>query len=130
MAQTTIKAAVVDVPLVLNQMPAFIAEQEAQQKKAVALQTWVESANKQVAAQTTPLQQQALAHKLQQEYALRQQTLQQDYAKALQVIDTKLAQLIADTAKEQGFDFVFAKTALIFGGVDITPQVAQKVQKA
>lgn len=130
MAQTTIKAAVVDIPWVLNQMPAFIAEQQAQQKKAEALQAWGEAANKQVAAQPTPLQQQALAHKLQQEYMLRQQALQQDYAKALQAIDEKLELLIANTAKELGFDFVFAKTTLIFGGEDISQQVAQKIKKA
>jgi len=124
--QTNIKAAIVDIPWILKQLPSFVSAQAEQQKNVMALQEWVNSANAEINAQKDAAKQ-ALSAQFQQELAKRQQIAQQAYAQKLQQIDAEVSKMIADTASEQGFDFVFAKTTLVFGGTDISDKVAQKI---
>lgn len=125
--QTNIKAAIVDIPWILKQLPSFVSAQAEQQKNVMSLQEWVNSANAEINAQKDAAKQQALSAQFQQELAKRQQIAQQAYAQKLQQIDAEVSKMIADTASEQGFDFVFAKTTLVFGGTDISDKVAQKI---
>ena len=128
--QTNIKAAIVDIPWILKQLPSFVSAQEEQQKKVMALQQWVNSANAEINAVKDVAKQRALSAQFQQELEQRQQAIQQIYTQKLQKIDAEVSKIIADTALEQGYDFVFAKTTLIFGGTDISEKVAQKITMA
>lgn len=121
--------AVVDVPWVLAQMPSFIAARTEQQQNMQQLQQDVNNINAEIARALTQNEKQALSEKYKGAVAQRQSEIQRAYAQKLQDVDKEITKLISDTAKEQGYKFVFAKTTLIFGGTDITPAIAEKLKK-
>lgn len=125
-----VKAAIVDIQWILNNLPSFRAAQTEQQQNVAALQNWVNGVNAQIAQQTIAEEKQKMTLQGQNEFAQRQQVVQQNYAKKLQAIDAEVTKMIADTAQELGYDMVFAKTTLVYGGTDITAQVAAKIAKA
>lgn len=125
-----VKAAIVDIQWILNNLPSFSAVQAEQQQNLAALQNWAQNVNAQIAQQTVAEEKQKMILQGQNEFAQRQQAVQQNYAQKIQAIDDEVTKMIADTAKELGYDMVFAKTTLVYGGTDITAQVAAKIKRA
>ena len=60
----------------------------------------------------------SLAQKYQQELSQKQQVMQQNHLQKVQAVDANLSKLIADVAKQEKLDYVFAKGTLVFGGQD------------
>ena len=125
----TSKIAVVDVQRLVSQTPSGMALRQERQNQLVGLQQWVNSANAEINQQTDQNTKAALFQKYQQELNQRQQALQSEYAQKVQSIDAELSKLISDEAKKSGYDYVFAKGIVVFGGTDITENVAKSLKK-
>ena len=125
----TSKIAVVDVQSLVSQTPSVMALRQERQNQLVGLQQWVNSANAEINQQTDQNSKAALFQKYQQELNQRQQALQSEYAQKVQSIDAELSKLISDEAKKSGYDYVFAKGIVVFGGTDITENVAKSLKK-
>jgi len=125
----TSKIAVVDVQRLVSQTPSVMALRQERQNQLVGLQQWVNSANAEINQQTDQNTKAALFQKYQQELNQRQQALQSEYAQKVQSIDAELSKLISDEAKKSGYDYVFAKGIVVFGGTDITENVAKSLKK-
>ena len=125
----TSKIAVVDVQRIVSQTPSVLALRQERQNQLMGLQQWVNSANAEINQQTDQNTKAALFQKYQTELNQRQQALQSDYAKKVQTIDAELSKLISDEAKKSGYDYVFAKGIVVFGGTDITESVAKSLKK-
>ncbi len=125
----TSKIAVVDVQSLVSQTPSVMALRQERQNQLVGLQQWVNSANAEINQQTDQNTKAALFQKYQQELNQRQQALQSEYAQKVQSIDAELSKLISDEAKKSGYDYVFAKGIVVFGGTDITENVAKSLKK-
>lgn len=128
-SMNTSKIAVVDVKRLVSQTPSVMALRQERQNQNVALQQWINSANAEINQQTDQNTKAALFQKYQTELNQRQQALQSDYAKKVQTIDAELSKLISDEAKKSGYDYVFAKGIVVFGGTDITESVAKSLKK-
>ena len=115
---------VVDVQWLVSHIKEVQILRQEHQANLVALQQWVKAANAEIAAQNMPEDKNSLTQKYQLELNQKQQAMQQNHLQKVQVVDANLSKLIADVAKQEKLDYVFAKGTLVFGGQDITQKVA------
>ncbi len=125
----TAKIGMVDIAFLVNQTPSVLALRQEQQSKAANLQQWINAVNVQIAGAPSDQDKAALTQKYQTELNQRQQAIQAEYVKKVQQIDTELSQLIAEVAKKEKLDYVFAKGTVVFGATDITEKVTALVKK-
>lgn len=126
------EVACVDVQKVVTSSPAVQALKKEQQAKAKDIISFVEKARKDVAATKDEKKKLALEEKYNKELIAKKDKMEKDYASKLKVIETSISDSIAAQAKTLGYDMVVAKSAVLYGGVDITDQVikAQNQPKA
>ncbi len=115
---------VVDIQWLVSHIKEVQILRQEHQANLAALQQWVKAANAEIAAQSVSEDKNSLAQKYQQELSQKQQAMQQNHLQKVQVVDANLSKLIADVAKQEKLDYVFAKGTLVFGGQDITQKVA------
>lgn len=115
---------VVDVQWLVSHIKEVQILRQEHQANLVALQQWVKAANAEIAAQNMPEDKNSLTQKYQLELNQKQQAMQQNHLQKVQAVDANLNKLIADVAKKENLDYVFAKGTLVFGGQDITQKVA------
>ena len=115
---------VVDVQWLVSHIKEVQILRQEHQANLVALQQWVKAANAEIAAQNMPEDKNSLTQKYQLELNQKQQAMQQNHLQKVQAVDANLSKLIADVAKQEKLDYVFAKGTLVFGGQDITQKVA------
>lgn len=123
------KIAVVDVQALVNQTPSVLALRAEQQQNAAIIQNWVNGVNSQLNQIADQNTRNATAQQYQIELNKRQQALQNQYALKIQTIDAELSKLVSDVAAEKKLDYVFAKGMVVFGGTDITAEVAKRIKK-
>lgn len=123
------KIAIVDVQALVNQTPSVWALRSEQQQNASIIQNWVNGVNNQLNQIADQNTRQATAQQYQIELNKRQQMLQNEYALKIQAIDAELSKLVSDVATEKKLDYVFAKGTVVFGGTDITSDVAELIKK-
>ena len=115
---------VVDIQWLVSHIKEVQILRQEHQANLAALQQWVKTANAEIAAQSVSEDKNSLAQKYQQELSQKQQVMQQNHLQKVQAVDANLSKLIADVAKQEKLDYVFAKGTLVFGGQDITQKVA------
>ena len=115
---------VVDIQWLVSHIKDVQILRQEHQANLAALQQWVKAANAEIAAQSVSEDKNSLAQKYQQELSQKQQVMQQNHLQKVQAVDANLSKLIADVAKKENLDYVFAKGTLVFGGQDITQKVA------
>ena len=120
----TLLFGVVDIQWLVSHIKEVQILRQEHQANLAALQQWVKAANAEIAAQSVSEDKNSLAQKYQQELSQKQQAMQQNHLQKVQVVDANLSKLIADVAKQEKLDYVFAKGTLVFGGQDITQKVA------
>ena len=122
------KIAIVDVTEIVaksQQVQALKAEQAA---KAKDVTEWLQNAQNEVKAESDAEKQKTLLQKYNEEFALKRDVIQQQYTEKLKTIDENITQTITDEAKKKGYKLVIAKGFTIYGGVDITEDIAKIVK--
>lgn len=122
------KVAVVDLAAVVSNSEQVKALQAEQNAKAQELTQWLQNAQNEVNKQKDEEKKNALLQKYNAEFAQRREALAQQYAKALQQVDASITETISNEAKKLGYTLVLAKGTTIYGGDDITEQVAKVVK--
>ncbi len=123
-----IKIAVVDVAKILKDSPQIIALNKQQDIKEAEMKKWLEDAKKEINKQTTNETKISLAKKYDAELLKKQQVNRAEYVKKLEAFDNLIMKAVGDAAKSQGFDLILSKSAVLYGGNDITAQVAGVVK--
>lgn len=124
----TQKIAVVDVPAVVSQSAQVKALKDEQTKKAQELSKWLETVNADVKKQTTEANKKKLLTKYNEEFAKKKEANTKEYTAKLTEIDKSISATIAAQAKAKGYDIVLAKSTVLYGGDDITAEVAKVVK--
>ena len=122
------KIAVVDVNAVVaksSEVKALKSEQEAKMKE---LQTWLNAVRADVAKQQTQEGKEKLVKKYDAEFAKKQEAIKANYAKKLQKIDKDISAIIAQEARNQDYEVVLSKGAVLYGGKDITKDITKLVK--
>ena len=122
------KIAVVDVPAIVAKSAQVKTLKEEQAKKAQDLAKWLETANADVKKQTTEANKQKLLKKYNEDLAKKKEANTKEYTKKLAVIDASISSTIAAQAKAKGYDIVLAKSTVLYGGEDITAEIAKIVK--
>ncbi len=126
--ESKIRVAFIDVNFVVNQSKEVQQLRNDQIAKERELKIWLSTVNTDVMKQGTREEQQQLANKYNAEFAQKQQQLKLEYNQKLQEIDRNITNIIAEEAKKLNYDFVFSKGTVLFGGEDITVQIAELVR--
>ena len=70
----------------------------------------------------------ALIKKYEAQLTQKKKSIKDSYAKKVTEVDKNLDDLISAKAKAMGYDLVFRKDSLLFGGTDITAQILPSVK--
>jgi len=122
------KIAVVNVPYVVSKSAQVLSLKQEQEQKIQELQTWLNTVKADVAKQQTQEGKEKLIKKYDAEFAKKQEAIKKTYAAKLEAIDKSISQTIAEQAKAKGYSMVFAKATVLYGGDDITADVARYVK--
>ena len=122
------KIAVVDVPAIVTKSAQVKALKDEQAKKAQDLAKWLETVNADVKKQSTEASKQKLLKKYNEELAKKKEANTKEYTKKLAAIDASISSTIAAQAKAKGYDIVLAKSTVLYGGDDITAEIAKIVK--
>ncbi len=122
------KIAVVDVQKVVAssaQVKSLKADREAKIKD---LANFVKTARETVAKEPNAAKKKTLEQKYNKELNAKRNAIQKDYASKLAAIDKNISGIIAQKAKAANYDIVLAKGVVLYGGSDITSEIAKAVK--
>ena len=122
------RIAVVDVPAVVAQSQQVKALKKEQQTKIQDLEKWLKTAQTDVEKQQTTEGKEKLLKKYNTEFVKKKEAIAKDYTARLQVVEKSISDTIAQQAKEKGYDMVISKGIVLYGGSDITADVAKVVK--
>jgi len=120
--------AVVDVPVVVNASAQVQALKKEQQAKAQEIIKFIEKARKDVASVSDAKKKQAAEEKYNKELQAKKEKMDKDYAAKLKAIDESISAQIAAKAKADGYNIVLSKGIVLYGGTDITAEVAKIIK--
>ncbi len=122
------KIAVVDVQKVVASSKQVQALKVEQKSKLDSLSSFVKTANADIAKQKNDAEKKKLEEKYTKELNTKREAIQKEYAKKLRAIDSSISAVIAQKAKEQGYNMVLSKGVVLYGGDDLTDVVAKSVK--
>ena len=120
--------AVVDIQAIVNSSAQVKALREAQVTKVNELNSWLQNAQNEVNAEQDKERQQALLQKYNAEFALKRRDISLQYQQELKAVSDNISQTVANEAKKKGFSMVIAKNIVVFGGEDITEEIAKIIK--
>ena len=126
--QVAPKYAVVDVQKVVASSKQVKALKVEQEKQAKELAKWIETAKAEVDKQKTDAAREKVAKKYDEKLVKKREASAENYAKKLTAIDDSISAEIAKTAKANGYDMVFSKSTVLYGGDDLTDVIIKAVK--
>ena len=120
--------AVVDVQSIVNSSAQVKALKEAQAAKVSELNAWLQNAQNEVNTERDKERQQALLQKYNAEFALKRRDIALQYQQELKTVSDNISQTVAKEAEKKGYSMVIAKNIVVYGGVDITEDIAKIVK--
>ena len=127
-SNTLNKVAIVDVPKVVAQSTQVKNLKAEQEKKSKEFIQFMNKAKSEVDAQSDVEKKKALAQKYEKELIAKREAAANDYAKKLEAIDASISSVIEKEAKAQGYDVVLTRTAVLYGGDNITDSIIKNVK--
>ena len=127
-AQVAPKYAVVDVQKVVASSKQVKALKVEQEKQAKELAKWIETAKADVEKQKTEELRVKVAKKYDEQLAKKREASAESYAKKLTAIDDSISKTIEAQAKANGYDMVFSKSTVLYGGDDLTNTIIKVVK--
>ncbi len=122
------KIAVVDVQAVVSKSAQVQALKKEQQTKIQDLEKWLKTAQTDVEKQKTREGKEKLLKKYNTEFAKKKEAIAKDYQARIQAVDKSITETISATARAKGYNMVISKGVVVFGGDDITADVAKVVK--
>ncbi len=122
------KIAIVDVAAVVAQSQQVKALKQEEVKKIQDLEKWLTTVRADVEKQQTQKGKDKLLKKYNAEFAKKKETIAKDYQAKLQTIEKSISDTITQQARAKGYDMVISKGVVLYGGDDITADVAKAVK--
>ncbi|MBR2525292.1 OmpH family outer membrane protein [bacterium] len=122
------KVGVVDVQKLVSNSKQVNALKDEQVKKADELTNTIKKAQEEIAKESDKAKKEKLIKKYENDIAYIKNTNDKNYAKKLAEIDKSITKTIQDESKKAGYDLVLAKGMVLYGGADITNEIAKAVK--
>ena len=122
------KIAVVDIQKVVAasaQVKALKSSQDARNKELTA---FIKKAQADVNKQTDEKKRKALAAQYEKQLVAKREAYTKDYAAKLKATDASITEQIGKKATEMGYTMVVPKSAVIYGGDDITATILKVIK--
>lgn len=126
--KTVLNVAVVNVPAVVASSSDVMALKKEQQLKIEELQKWLTTVKTDIAKQQTKEGKEKLIKKYDAEFAKKQDAIRAEYASKISKIEKEISNVIAKEAKAKGYDLILSNSVVLYGGNDITKEIAKKIK--
>ena len=122
------KIAVVDLQqLVSNSSQVKLLKQE-HSKKMAELDKIIVNARGEIANEKDQAKILLLEDKYMKEFNTKKESLERDYNNRLSNIEKNIKTEISKKAQKDGYDYVFAKSVVLYGGKDITGELVNNIK--
>jgi outer membrane protein len=122
------KIAIVDVAKVIESSSSVSELKKEQKTKVKDLMAFVSNARADVAKQKDEKSKKALEEKYNKELIVRKTAIEKNYTAKLHEINADITAKIANIAKTKKYNVVLAKSTVLYGGRDITPEVIKVIK--
>ena len=118
--------AVVDLQKIVSSSNQVKQLKQEHAKKMEELNKIIVNARGEISNETDSAKILQLEEKYTKEFNTKKTALENDYNSRLSSIEKNIKQEIAKKAKAENYDYVFAKSVLLYGGKDITSEIKVK----
>lgn len=118
------KVAVVDIAEVISNSAEIKAIKAEQEKQILAMQSTIDKARQDITKEKDPVKIAQLEEKYRKQINEQKLALDTEYNKKLTAIDSKIKTAVVEKARSMNYNIVLPKNTVLFGGDDITEQVA------
>ena len=118
--------AVVDLQKVVGNSSQIKQLKQEHTKKMDELNKIIVNARGAIANESDPAKVLALEEKYTKEFNQKKDTLDKDYNRRLGEIEKNIKNEIAQKAQKDNYEYVFAKSVVLYGGKDITDEINLK----
>lgn len=122
------KIAVVDLQQIVANSSQVKALKQEHSKKISDLDKILVNARGEIANETDQAKVLLLEDKYMKEFASKKEALERDYNNRLSAIEKNIKSEITKKAQKDGYDYVFAKSVVLFGGKDITGELLNNIK--
>lgn len=118
------KIAVVDIHKIVSNSSEIKTLKLEQEKQMQNMQSTIDKARTEISKEKDPAKIAALEEKYRNEINKQKLALDTSYNEKLTAIDSKIKTAVVEKARSMNYNMVFPKNTVLFGGDDITDQVA------
>ena len=122
------KIAIVDVQKIIVSSEQINILKSEQKIKIKELVTFVDKAKKDIEKETDAAKKKELETKYNKELNDKKAVIDKEYTKKLSEIDKSISTIIENTAKKNNYDIVLTKNVVLYGGEDITEEIAKSIK--
>ena len=120
--------AVVDLQKIVDNSTQVQLLKREHENKISELNKIILSAQKEIEKENDINKMMATEEKFRKEFNDKKSKLDEDYSKKLSEIENSIKKSIHNKAKEKGYEYVFAKSVLLYGGDDLTGEVLKSIK--
>ena len=122
------KIAVVDLQKIVSNSSQVKQLKQDHSKKMDELNKIVVNARGEISTQTDPAKILELEEKYTKEFNAKKEALEKDYNSKLAVIEKNIKTEVEKKAQKDSYNYVFAKSVVLYGGKDITNELLNSVK--
>ena len=123
-----IKIACIDINRLALSSNTVRQAQATRDKQTKDMLQWYDRASADIQKQESQEAQKALVKKYENQLTQKQKLIKEQYSKEIKRADSQMENVISQKSKELGYNLVFKKDALLFGGDDITSEILPLVK--
>ena len=120
--------AVVDLQRIVSNSSQVKSLKQEHSRKIAELDKILVNARGEISNEKDPAKVLLLEDKYMKEFSTKRDTLERDYNTRLEAIEKNIKSEIAKKAQKDSYDYVFAKSVVLYGGKDITPELINTIK--
>ena len=120
--------AVVDLNKIVSNSNQVKQLKQENTKKMAELDKIIVNARGEISNEKDPSKVLLLEDKYMKEFNSKKEAIEKDYNNRLSAIERNIKTEVSKKAQKDGYDYVFAKSVVLYGGKDITEELLQSVK--
>lgn len=120
--------AVVDLQQIVDNSSHVKQLKQEHSKKMAELDKIIVNARGEISNESDPAKVLLLEDKYMKEFNSKRENLEKDYAAKLAIIEKNIKAEISKKAEKDSYEYVFAKSVVLYGGKDITSELLNSVK--
>ncbi|MBE7711836.1 MAG: OmpH family outer membrane protein [Cyanobacteria bacterium SIG31] len=122
------KIAVVDLQQIVSNSAQVRQLKQDHSKKLADLDKIIVNARGEISGEKDPAKVLLLEDKYMKEFNTKKEALERDYNNRLTTIEKNIKAEITKKAQKDGYDYIFAKSVVLYGGKDITNELSSSIK--